>query len=145
MKHTKEQTITQLHTYLALLQTKETLETYREFCYQLYLISLCNDETKQIAYITLGGKTIGTHTEVKSTYYDATDPRYHANRYNRYFHTDALGSITSVTNDAGTVVERRSTAPFGKIRAMNYGTNNNTIANDNALKNPNKYSPIFIF
>ncbi|CAA6816982.1 MAG: Unknown protein [uncultured Sulfurovum sp.] len=53
MRHIEEQTITQLHTYLALLQTKETLETYREFCYQLYLLSLCNNETKQIAYTTI--------------------------------------------------------------------------------------------
>ena len=49
--------------------------------------------------------------------------------YNHYFHTDALGSITAITNDAGTVIERRSYEPFGKIRAMDYGTNNNTLAN----------------
>ncbi|CAA6816961.1 MAG: Unknown protein [uncultured Sulfurovum sp.] len=110
--------------YLKQVGTKTT-----HYVGKAYEEQVNGNETKQIAYITLGGKTIGTHTEVKSTYYDATDPRYHANRYNRYFHTDALGSITSVTNDAGTVVERRSIAPFGKIRAMNYGTNNNTIAN----------------
>jgi len=49
--------------------------------------------------------------------------------YNRYFHTDALGSITAITDDSGMVIERRSYEPFGKIRAMDYGTNHNTIAN----------------
>lgn len=46
--------------------------------------------------------------------------------YNRYFHTDALGSITSITDDAGKVVERRSYEPFGKIRAMDYGLTTNS-------------------
>ena len=84
---------------------------------------------KQICYITLGGKTIGTHTEVKDTNYVTTNPHYNEATYNRYFHTDALGSITAITDDSGTVVERRSYEAFGKIRAMDYGTNNNTIAN----------------
>ncbi|CAA6825571.1 MAG: Unknown protein [uncultured Sulfurovum sp.] len=84
---------------------------------------------KQIAYIMLGGKTIGTHTEVKSTYYAPNHEGYNVASYNRYFHTDNLGSITSITNDSGTVVERRSYEPFGKIRAMDYGTNNNSLTN----------------
>jgi len=45
--------------------------------------------------------------------------------YNRYFHTDALGSITAITDDVGKVVERRSYEPFGKIRAMDYGLTGN--------------------
>jgi len=84
---------------------------------------------KQICYITLGGKTIGTHTEVKDTNYVQTNPHYNEATYNRYFHTDALGSITAITDDSGTVVERRSYEAFGKIRAMDYGTNNNTLSN----------------
>jgi RHS repeat-associated protein len=58
----------------------------------------------------------------------ATNAKYKST-YNRYFHTDALGSITAITDDAGKVVERRSYEPFGKIRAMDYGTNNNTFSN----------------
>jgi len=61
------------------------------------------------------------HTEV-------INPNYKETPYNRYFHTDALGSITAITDDTGKVVERRSYDAFGKIRAMDYGTNNNTLA-----------------
>ena len=83
---------------------------------------------KQICYITIGGKTIGTHVEIKDTDYVPTNPHYNEATYNRYFHTDALGSITAITDDNGTVVERRSYDAFGKIRAMDYGTNNNTLS-----------------
>ena len=86
-------------------------------------------EEKQIAYITVGNKVVGTHTEVKNLYYAPTHENYNEATYNRYFHTDALGSITAITDDTGTVVERRSYDAFGKIRAMDYGTNNNTFAN----------------
>jgi RHS repeat-associated protein len=75
----------------------------------------------QICYITLGGKAIGTHTQVLNTDYVTTNPNYAETPFNRYFHTDALGSITAITDDNGTVVERRSYEPFGKIRAMDYG------------------------
>lgn len=82
-------------------------------------------ETKEICYINIGGKTVGTHTEVKNTYYLPTHENYNEASYNRYFHTDALGSITAITDDNGTVLERRSHDAFGKIRAMDYGVNNN--------------------
>ena len=86
-------------TLLHQLQTLEMLECYREFCYQLYLFSLAT----------------------------LNNPNYHEAAYNRYFHTDALGSITAITDDSGRVVERRSYEAFGKIRAMDYGTNNNSL------------------
>ena len=87
------------------------------------------NEEKQIAYITVGDQTVGTHVEVKNTAYNVESDAYHEASYNRYFHTDALGSITAVTDDSGKVVERRSYEAFGKIRAMDYGVNNNTQAN----------------
>jgi len=76
---------------------------------------------KQICYISMGGKTIGSHIQVRNTDYAPTNSHYLETPYNRYFHTDALGSITAVTDDNGTVVERRSYEAFGKIRAMDYG------------------------
>ena len=84
-------------------------------------------EEKEICYITVGGKTVGTHTEVKNTYYVPTNPNYLQETYNRYFHTDALGSITAITDDNANVVERRSYDAFGKIRAMDYGIGTNGI------------------
>ncbi|MCK5922732.1 MAG: RHS repeat-associated core domain-containing protein, partial [Methylococcales bacterium] len=127
MHQKAEQNKYQLHDYIVLLQTLQSLEDYREFCYQLYLLAtyeeqIQGNETKQIAYISLGGKTIGTHVEIIDENYNInpSNPNY-KQTYNRYFHTDALGSITSITDDKGTVVERRSYAPFGKIRAMDYG------------------------
>jgi len=117
---TSTQTCTQLLNLLALLQTKqalETLETYKEFCYQLYLMS---------CYITIAGKTIGTHIEKIDEQYsiNPSNPHYKTS-YNRYFHTDALGSITSITDDSANVIERRSYDPFGKIRAMDYRLSSN--------------------
>jgi RHS repeat-associated protein len=114
------QTTTQLLNFLTLLQTKQTLETlqsYKEFCYQLYLASLYN---------TIAEKTVGSHVEVVDETYsiNKSNPHYKTT-YNRYFHTDALGSITAITDDKGKVVERRSYEPFGKIRAMDYGLTNN--------------------
>ena len=68
---------------LILLQTKQTLEdskTYKEFCYQRYFLA--------------------THVELIDETYNInkTNPKYKST-YNRYFHTDALGSITSITDD----------------------------------------------
>ena len=100
-------------------QTSEGVYTF--YLGKSYEEQVENNTEKQICYITLGGKTIGTHTEIKNTNYPPDDPNYNTSEYNRYFHTDALGSITAVTDDTGTVVERRSYEPFGKIRAMDYG------------------------
>jgi len=128
--HTNNKTVT--FTYGAggqryMKQTSDGKYTY--YLGKAYEEQVSDNHTKQIAYITLGGKTIGEHVEVKDTDYVTTNAHYNEATYNRYFHTDALGSITSITNDSGTVVERRSYDPLGKIRAMNYGTNNNSIAN----------------
>jgi len=108
-------------------QTSDGILTY--YIGKMYEEQTEDNTEKQTCYITLGGKTIGTHVEVKDTDYVTNNPHYNEATYNRYFHTDALGSITAITDDAGTVVERRSYEPFGKIRAMDYGTNNNTLAN----------------
>ena len=157
MINTSPKNIMQLQTTLSLLNTLQTLETYKEFCYQLYLLTVYGaggaryykhtedvktyylgkayeeqikgQEETQICYISIGGKTIGTHTQVINKDYVPTNSNYKETPFNRYFHTDALGSITAITDDTGTVVERRSYEPFGKIRAMDYGTNNNTISN----------------
>lgn len=80
-------------------------------------------------YIPIGGKTIGMHVQVVNTDYNKNSKYYKEKPYNRYFHTDTLGSITAITDDSGKVVERRSYEPFGKIRAMNYITNNNKLPN----------------
>ncbi len=87
-------------------QTSEGVYTF--YLGKSYEEQVENNTEKQICYITLGGKTIGTHTEIKNTNYPPDDPNYNTSEYNRYFHTDALGSITAVTDDTGTVVERRS-------------------------------------
>ena len=67
-------------------QTLEDLKTYKEFCYQLYFLA--------------------THIErIDETYnINKTNPKYKST-YNRYFHIDALGRITSITDDKGIVVE----------------------------------------
>jgi hypothetical protein len=49
-----------------------------------------------------GGRTIGIHVENA----DETTTT-------RYFHTDHLGSIAVITNEAGVVMERLSYAPSG--------------------------------
>ena len=79
MMKTSQQDIMQLQTTLSLLNTLQALEAYREFCYNLYLLATYEEQVednteKQICYITLGGKTIGTHTEVKDTDYVQTKP-----------------------------------------------------------------------
>jgi len=92
-------------------------------------------QKKQTCYISIGGKTIGTHVEkIDETYsINKKNPKY-KQTYNRYFHMDALGSITAVTDDKAKVVERRSYDAFGKIRAMDYGlTNNHAIIPQNSV------------
>ena len=118
--------------YLKTTSTKETLylgKTYEEE--RTYNSS----EIKSTIYLTIGGKTIGTHVEIVNSVYsiNKNNPNY-KRTYNRYFHTDALGSIAVITDDAGKVVERRSYEPFGKIRAMDYGlTSNHAIIPTNTV------------
>jgi len=78
-------------------------------------------DIKQTCYISLGGKTIGEHVTILDNTYsiNPSNPHY-KHSYLRYFHTDALGSITAVTDATGKTVERRSYDAFGKIRAMAY-------------------------
>ena len=92
-------------------------------------------DKKQTCYISVGGKTVGQHVEVVDETYslNPSNPNYKST-YNRYFHTDALGSITAITDDTGAVVERRSYEAFGKIRAMDYGlTGSNAIIPTNTV------------
>jgi len=105
------------------LQALEMVEVYREWCYQFYLASLTYNPLSKASTITgKSGKTIGTHVEkIDETYsINKKNPKY-KQTYNRYFHMDALGSITAVTDDQAKVVERRSYDAFGKIRSMDYG------------------------
>ncbi|MDD3592458.1 MAG: FG-GAP-like repeat-containing protein [Sulfurovum sp.] len=97
-------------------------------------------ETREICYINIGGKTVGIHTEVKNTYYDPSHANYNEASYNRYFHTDALGSITAITDDNGSVVKRRSYDAFGKIRALDYGTNDNRSLLDRVIETTRAYT-----
>ena len=93
------------------------------------------DKKTKTCYITLGGKTIGTHVEKIDEQYsiNPSNPNYKTT-YNRYFHTDALGSITAITDDSGKVIERRSYKAFGEIRAMDYGlTSNHAIIPRNSV------------
>ena len=83
-----------------------------------------NGNVEQIVYLSFGGKSIGIHTQKFNTGFN--NPKTTSTRY---FHADALGSITAITDATGKVVERRSYEPFGKIRAMDYGTNNNSLTN----------------
>jgi len=91
--------------------------------------------TKSYAYDSYGNKISetlsgsGVATTTTSFSYSA-NANYKETPFNRYFHTDALGSITAITDDTGKVVERRSYEAFGKIRAMDYGINNNSLASN---------------
>ena len=92
-------------------------------------------DKKQTCYISVRGQTVATHVEVIDETYsiNKTNPNYKTT-YNRYFHADALGSITAISDDSGTVVERRSYEAFGKIRAMDYGlTADNSIIPSNTV------------
>ena len=60
-----------------------------------------------------GALPFGVHTVTKLT------PASAATTTNRYYHTDHLGSIIAITNDTGTVVERRSYDAWGKRRNQN--------------------------
>jgi RHS repeat-associated protein len=60
-----------------------------------------------------GALPFGVHTVTKLT------PSSTATVTNRYYHTDHLGSIIAISNDAGTVVERRSYDAWGKRRNLN--------------------------
>jgi RHS repeat-associated protein len=60
-----------------------------------------------------GSLPFGVHTVTKAT------PASTAVITNRYYHTDHLGSIIAITDDTGTVVERRSYDAWGKRRNQN--------------------------
>ena len=110
------------------LKTTQNVDTY--YLGKSYEERVEGSQETQICYISIGGKTIGTHTQVFNTDYVPTNANYAETPFNRYFHTDALGSITAITDDNATVVERRSYEAFGKIRAMDYGVNNNSLTSN---------------
>ena len=67
-------------------------------------------------YINAGGQAIAVYTQKPG------------GNTTRYLHRDHLGSIATVTDEAGTVVERFSYEPFGKRRFPNGASDpNNTI------------------
>jgi len=100
--------------------------------YQEEVASNLSNKIKSTIFITVGGKTVGTHVETIDTQRKGT--ANYKTTYNRYFHTDAPGSITAITDDGGNVIGRRSYEPFGKIRAMDYGlTANNAIIPANTV------------
>jgi len=103
---------------------KQTADINTFYLGKSYEEQIKGSEEKQICYISLGGKTIGTHTQVLNIDYVPSNANYKETPFNNYFHTDALGSITAITDDSATVIERRSYEAFGKIRAMDYGLNN---------------------
>ena len=116
-------------------KNSEGVNTY--YLGKAYEAQIAGDEETQTCYISLGGKTIGTHTQVVHHEYDINKNNVHYKdpAVNHYFHTDALGSITAITDDSGKVIERRSYEPFGKIRAMDYGlTSNHAIIPANTVE-----------
>jgi RHS repeat-associated protein len=88
-----------------------------------------NGNIEQIVYLSIGGQTIGTHTQKFTRGFTDSNKQF-----NHYFHTDALGSITAITDEHAKVIERRSYTPFGKIRSMVYGTNTITASLLTSLK-----------
>jgi RHS repeat-associated protein len=60
-------------------------------------------------YVNAGTQLVGMYV-IKSSYAAGDGPQM------RYFHTDSLGSIAVVSNEAGTASERLSYEPFGKRR-----------------------------
>ncbi|HIP20807.1 MAG TPA: hypothetical protein EYG70_06760, partial [Sulfurimonas sp.] len=102
--------------------------------YEEEISSNSSKEVKSTIYINVGGKTVAMHVEKIDKNYVKTNSKYKTT-YNRYFHTDALGSVTAITDDRGKVVTRRSYEPFGKIRAMDYGLlSNNAIIPSNTVE-----------
>jgi RHS repeat-associated protein len=75
--------------------------------------------TKRKHYLSFGGMTIGM---VVCTADPCTST---ANTTTQYWHKDHLGSISVVTNSAGTPVERMAYEPFGKRRNSNGVTDPN--------------------
>jgi RHS repeat-associated protein len=66
-----------------------------------------------VASLYAGGMPFGTVTTVQPASGSA------ATTYTRYFHGDHLGSIVAITDEAGTVTERRSYDAWGKRRNAN--------------------------
>lgn len=66
---------------------------------------------EQRAFISAGGQTVAI---VKATTSGGT-----TTTSVRYLHRDNLGSVTTVTNEAGAVIERLAYEPFGKRRFAN--------------------------
>lgn len=79
---------------------------------------------QQRAFITAGGQAVAI---VKLTTVGST-----TTTSIRYLHRDNLGSVTTITNEAGTVIERLAYEPFGKRRFANGSADsNNTILPQN--------------
>jgi RHS repeat-associated protein len=103
------------------LKTNGEYATY--YIGKLYEEKVGNGYSVEKDYIYAGGKLVGTHKSTTNLFGGETSYA------TLYFHTDALNSVTAITNSSGTVIERRSYDPFGEIRSMDYKTNNNSIAN----------------
>lgn len=62
--------------------------------------------------LSVGGATVGIYTRVQAT---SNTP---SSNYTRYFHKDALGSITAITDQQGKVIDRYRYRPFGEQIAL---------------------------
>ena len=116
-----------------LKETSDGKQTY--YLGKAYEEEIEGNEITQRCYLSLGAKTIGVHeTKIDNQYSENPSNPHYKTVSNKYFHSDALGSITTITNDSGEVIERRSYEPFGKIRAMDYGlTSNHAIIPTNTV------------
>ena len=103
------------------LKTNGEYSTY--YIGKLYEEKVGNGYSVEKDYIYAGGKLVGTHKSTTNLFGGETTYA------TLYFHTDALNSVTAITNSNGAVIERRSYDPFGEIRSMDYKTNKNDIAN----------------
>ncbi|MEM7206772.1 MAG: RHS repeat-associated core domain-containing protein [Pseudomonadota bacterium] len=65
------------------------------------------DATEHLHFIAFGGSVVATHSQSISANSTTTYRQ-------RYYHTDALGSVSAITNESGVVVDRYTYTVFGK-------------------------------
>jgi len=95
---------------------------------KFYELKTSSNMIEEMSFIYFGKRAVGRKTVTKDTSGQMTGQAIN------YYHTDALGSVTAITGDDGTVLERRSYEPFGRIRAIDYmGTLNDPLPNTVAL------------
>ena len=100
-------------------RTKQTLYIGKAFEKVTTTNGLGQKTVEYKHYIYAGGKLIATQTQVV----ESTDAEKTASpNHTHYLHADALGSIDTITDETGKVVQRVAFDPFGKRDVQGDGT-----------------------